>query len=254
MRVFCRSLIGVREGEGEDEGERVRVREVGDPVQLPATVISPIAERFGYGTSLFKRFQRAGYLVQMLKTQYRMHPEIRFFPSKEFYSEALEDEPDVRDQTERSWHRYRCFGPFYFFDMEEGIKSQPSGTGSWVNVNEVEFILLIYNKLVTSYPELKSSSRIAIISPYRYQVKLFRQQFCETFGMDSEKLVYINTVDGFQGREKDVAIFSCVRANQDKGIGFVADFQRMNVAITRARSSILVRQAASLKFVLGYWP
>ncbi|KAK9162694.1 hypothetical protein Syun_003596 [Stephania yunnanensis] len=221
---------------------------VGDPVQLPATVISPIAERFGYGMSLFKRFQRAGYPVQMLKTQYRMHPEIRYFPSKEFYSEALEDGPDVRDQTERSWHGYRCFGPFCFFDMEEGIESQPSGSGSWVNVDEVEFILLMYNKLVTSYPELKSSSRIAIISPYRYQVKLFRQQFREIFGVDSEKLVDINTVDGFQGREKDVAIFSCVRANQDKGIGFVADFRRMNVAITRARSSILVvGRAATLE-------
>ncbi|KAL2454450.1 putative helicase MAGATAMA 3 [Abeliophyllum distichum] len=213
---------------------------VGDPVQLPATVISPIAEKFGYGMSLFKRFQKAGYPVQMLKTQYRMHPEIRSFPSREFYDEALEDGPDVQDQTKRSWHEFRCFGPFCFFDIHDGNESQPSGSGSWVNVDEVEFVLSLYSKLVSRYPELKSSSRLAIISPYRHQVKLLRENFRNTFGVESDKVVDINTVDGFQGREKDVAIFSCVRASKDKGIGFVADFRRMNVGITRARSSVLV--------------
>ncbi|XP_024967488.1 probable helicase MAGATAMA 3 isoform X3 [Cynara cardunculus var. scolymus] len=209
---------------------------VGDPVQLPATVISPVAEKFG--------FQKAGYPVQMLKTQYRMHPEIRSFPSKEFYNGELEDGADIRDRTKRLWHKYRCFGPFCFFDIHEGQETQPSGSGSWENVDEVDFSLLMYHKLVSSYPELKSSSRLAIISPYRHQVKLFRSRFKETFGIDSEKVVDINTVDGFQGREKDVAIFSCVRASKERGIGFVADFRRMNVGITRARASVLVVGAA----------
>ncbi|CAN4110627.1 unnamed protein product [Withania somnifera] len=205
---------------------------VGDPVQLPATVISPIAGKFGYCVSLFERLQRAGYPVQMLKTQYRMHPEIRNFPSREFYDEALEDGPDVEEQTKRSWHEYRK-------------ESQPSGSGSWQNLEEIEFVLAMYHKLVSRYPELKSSSRLAIISPYRHQVKLLRQKFRETFGVESDKVVDINTVDGFQGREKDVAIFSCVRASKDKGIGFVADYRRMNVGITRARSSVLVVGSAS---------
>ncbi|CAK9151215.1 unnamed protein product [Ilex paraguariensis] len=195
--------------------------------------------------SLFKRFQRSGYPVQILKTQYRMHPEIRSFPSREFYDEALEDGPDILDQTKRLWHEYRCFGPFCFFDIHEGRESQPSGSGSWENVDEVEFVLLMYQKLVTRYPDLKSSSRLAIISPYRHQVKLFRDRFRNTFGVESDKVVDINTVDGFQGREKDVAIFSCVRANKDRSIGFVADFRRMNVGITRARSSVLVVGSAS---------
>ncbi|KAI8556499.1 hypothetical protein RHMOL_Rhmol05G0257700 [Rhododendron molle] len=200
---------------------------VGDPVQLPATVISPIAEKFGYGMSLFKRFQRAGY-------------QIRSFPSREFYDGELEDGPDVVNQTKRSWHDYRCFGPFCFFDIHEGKESQPSGSGSWVNEDEVDFVLAMYHKMVTRYPELKSSSRLAIISPYRHQVKIFRDRFRSTFGVESDKVVDINTVDGFQGREKDVAIFSCVRASKEKSIGFVADFRRMNVGITRARSSVLV--------------
>ncbi|XWS55196.1 hypothetical protein CRYUN_Cryun10bG0153800 [Craigia yunnanensis] len=218
---------------------------IGDPVQLPATVISPIAEKFGYGTSLFKRFQRAGYPVKMLKTQYRMHPEIRSFPSKEFYDEALEDGSDVQDQTTRDWHKYHCFGPFCFFDIHEGKESQPSGSGSWVNIDEIEFVLVMYHKLITMYPELKSSSQFAIISPYRHQVKLLQERFQETFGVESKKVVDIGTIDGFQGREKDVVIFSCVRASKDRGIGFVADFRRMNVGITRAKSSILVVGSAS---------
>lgn len=124
--------------------------------------------------------------------------QIRSFPSREFYDEALEDGRDIIEQTKRSWHDYRCFGPFTFFDIHEGKESQPSGSGSWVNVDEVDFVFAMYHRLVTKYPELKSSSRLAIISPYRYQVKLFRDKYKETFGVASEKFVDINTVDGFQ--------------------------------------------------------
>ncbi|KAG8647199.1 probable helicase MAGATAMA 3 isoform X2 [Manihot esculenta] len=218
---------------------------VGDPVQLPATVISPVAGKLGYGTSLFERLQRAGYPVNMLKMQYRMHPEIRNFPSREFYSEALQDADDILSKTERDWHKYRCFSPFCFFDIHEGKESQPSGSGSWVNTDEVEFVLLLYHKLVTMYPELRSSSQLAIISPYRYQVKLFQDRFRDTFGQESRKFVDIQTVDGFQGREKDVAIFSCVRSNKERSIGFVSDARRMNVGITRAKSTVLVVGSAS---------
>ncbi|KAL5779959.1 hypothetical protein ACOSQ2_010696 [Xanthoceras sorbifolium] len=215
-------------------------KQVGDPAQLPATVISKVAKRFGYDTSLFKRLQRAGYLVKMLKIQYRMHPQIRSFPSKDFYDEALEDGSGVEDYTTRDWHKYGCFGPFCFFDIE-GVEE------SRTNKNEVEFVLLLYHKLVNMYPELKSSSQIAIMSPYSGQVKEFQERFKKIFGAESQKVVDITTVDGCQGREKDVVILlSCVRANQDKGgIGFLKDNRRMNVAITRAKSSVLVVGSAS---------
>ncbi|KFK23045.1 hypothetical protein AALP_AAs62140U000200 [Arabis alpina] len=219
---------------------------VGDPKQLPATVISTVAQDSGYGTSMFERLQKAGYPVKMLKTQYRMHPEIRSFPSKQFYEEALEDGANIESQTTRDWHKYRCFGPFCFFDIHEGKESQhPGATGSRVNLDEVEFVLLMYHKLVTTYPELKSSSQLAIISPYNYQVKTFKDRFKDMFGTEAEKVVDINTVDGFQGREKDVAIFSCVRANDDGKIGFLSNSRRMNVGITRAKSSVLVVGSAA---------
>ena len=110
----------------------------------------------------------------------------------------MEDGSDVKEQTKRAWHRYRCFGPFCFFDILDGEESQPAGSGSWINVDEVEFVLLVYQKLVAKYPELKSIDKLAIISPYRHQVKLFQRRFREMFGIESEKVVDINTVDGFQ--------------------------------------------------------
>ncbi|XP_058765700.1 probable helicase MAGATAMA 3 isoform X2 [Vicia villosa] len=213
---------------------------VGDPAQLPATVISDIAKNHGYGTSLFERLKQAGYPIKMLKTQYRMHPEIRSFPSEEFYENSLEDGDGIKLQTVRDWHEYRCFGPFSFFDIHEGEETRPTGSGSWINVAEVDFVLLLYQKLVTLYPGLKSGNQVAIISPYSQQVKLFQQRFEETFGVSAEKVVDICTVDGCQGREKDVAIFSCVRASEDRGIGFLEDIRRMNVGITRAKSAVLV--------------
>ncbi|KAI3882740.1 hypothetical protein MKW92_002989 [Papaver armeniacum] len=172
-----------------------------------------------YGMSLFSRFQEAGYPVQMLKTQYRMHPQIREFPSEEFYSGALQDGEDVNEQTIRPWHDFKCFGPFCFFDIEDGIESESEDTDqSKVNFDEVEFVLLMYHKLVKNYPKLKSSSQLAIITPYAKQMKLFRDH---------------------------VAVFSCVRANKEGKIGFLGNFRRMNVGITSARSSVLVVGSAS---------
>ncbi|KAK7852315.1 putative helicase magatama 3 [Quercus suber] len=237
---------------------------VGDPVQLPATVISPIAEKFGYDILVYEccviwdKFVQEiakGWLScdnaedsipnasRVLKTI--LLNQIRSFPSREFYAESLEDGPNIEVHTSRDWHSYRCFGPFCFFDLHEGKESKLAGSESWVNVDEVEFVLLLYCKLVSKYPELKSSSQFAIISPYSQQVKLLKDHFKTTFGVDSDTVVDITTVDGCQGREKDVAIFSCVRASKDKSIGFLADYRRMNVGITRAKSSVLVVGSSS---------
>lgn len=124
--------------------------------------------------------------------------QIRSFPSREFYAESLEDAPDVKLRTTRAWHAFRCYGPFCFFDLHEGKESQPPGSGSWVNVDEAEFVLLLYHKLVISYPELKSNSQVAIISPYSQQVKLLQEKFKDTFGLDPSGIVDITSVDGCQ--------------------------------------------------------
>lgn len=127
-----------------------------------------------------------------------MIKQIRSFPSREFYEDSLQDGDGIKLHTTRAWHMYRCFGPFCFFDIHEGKEARPSGSGSWINVEEVDFVLFLYQKLVSLYPQLKSGNQVAIISPYSQQVKLFQKRFEETFGVSSEKVVDICTVDGCQ--------------------------------------------------------
>ncbi|CAI7892383.1 unnamed protein product [Closterium sp. NIES-54] len=226
---------------------------VGDPLQLPATVLSTRAVHYGYHGSMFSRLQQAGYPVVMLNTQYRMHPMIRHFPSHEFYGGALRDAPQMAQNTARPWHAERVFGPLFFFDLHQSKDEQPPG-GSWMNTDEAEFVMVLYRHLVALYPQLKESSDVGVISPYKHQVKLLRDKFRELLGEGAHR-VDVNTVDGFQGREKDVIIFSCVRAGRGKGksIGFLSDFRRMNVGITRARSSMLVVANAAALMVDEHW-
>ncbi|GJP43980.1 hypothetical protein CLOM_g3376 [Closterium sp. NIES-68] len=226
---------------------------VGDPLQLPATVLSTRAVHYGYHGSMFSRLQQAGYPVVMLNTQYRMHPMIRQFPSSEFYGGALKDAPQMAQNTARPWHAERLFGPLFFFDLHQSKDEQPPG-GSWMNKDEAEFVMVLYRHLVALYPQLKDTSDVGVISPYKHQVKLLRDKFRELLGETAHK-VDVNTVDGFQGREKDVIIFSCVRAGRGKGksIGFLSDYRRMNVGITRARSSMLVVANASALMVDEHW-
>eukprot|EP00850_Spirogloea_muscicola_P018923 SM000179S03395 [mRNA] locus=s179:43590:47092:- [translate_table: standard] len=191
-----------------------------------------------YAQSLFSRFQEGGYPVQMLTVQYRMHQDIREFPSAEFYGGSLVDGEGVTAATQRPWHCYPCFGPLAFLDVWAGVEEQPGGTGSWVNRDEAALVLELYQVLAQRY----GCRSVAIISPYKQQVLYLRALFGKKLGgvVKVEKLVDINTVDGFQGREKDVAIISVVRTTISRSIGFLQDFRRMNVALTRARASTLV--------------
>eukprot|EP00298_Acanthocystis_sp_HF-20_P002697 c13083_g1_i2.p1 GENE.c13083_g1_i2~~c13083_g1_i2.p1 ORF type:complete len:134 (+),score=44.57 c13083_g1_i2:56-457(+) len=93
------------------------------------------------------------------------------------------------------------------------------------------------------FDELKGM--VGVITPYRRQVKLIKQGVQDKLGGSWKKIVEVNTVDGFQGREKDIIIISCVRARQDEGIGFVAKANRLNVAITRAIYSLIIVGSAS---------
>ncbi|PRW45131.1 putative helicase MAGATAMA 3 [Chlorella sorokiniana] len=213
---------------------------VGDPVQLPATVMSQRALGQGYSESLFKRLQTAGYPVHMLDTQYRMHPDIREFPSLNFYGGNLKDGPSVAQDTKRPWHASRAFQPLVFIDVK-GTETVPEGSSSLVNEREAEMVLQVYRELRHRHPELGTKPSVAVISPYKAQVSLLRRLFKAALGDEAAKLVDINTIDGFQGREKDVAFFSTVRSQRgNKGIGFVADERRINVGLTRARATLIV--------------
>lgn len=259
---------------------------VGDPRQLPATVLSQAADKLGLGVSLFERLERSGHPLVMLTTQYRMMPEIRLFPSTFFYQGKLTDSDSVNIMASCSSQLpfptsldiprptlREAYGsalsssnqmlqirinPIIFYDLSS---SQEVRTGmSYCNHVEVDFIFALVSAL-SLLPRAQAVS-IGIISSYKAQVNAIKNKLLasrDVRGKSSEILdahtsirqafpdLEVNTVDGFQGKEKDVIIFSCVRTGgvnefngRSNGIGFLDDEKRVNVAITRARFNLLM--------------
>lgn len=226
---------------------------VGDPKQLPPTVISQAAERLGYSQSLFVRLynQNPGS-VHLLNVQYRMHPEISVFPSTTFYGSKLSDGNSMELRTAQNWHASPVYGAFRFFDVPNTREQQDPGH-SVQNREEADVAMrLIEGLLYLAGPSL--APRVGFITMYKTQVRLLRSMFRTRFGPDLCEQVAFNTVDGFQGQEKDVIIFTCVRSNPEKQIGFMRDQRRLNVALTRARSSLFViGHAAMLRDADPVW-
>ena len=213
---------------------------VGDPKQLPPTVLSREAARFQYEQSLFVRMQANHPKdVHLLDTQYRMHPEISLFPSTTFYDGRLLDGPDMESLRRRPWHQSDLLGPYRFFDVLGTHQSGLRGR-SLINLAEVEMALKLYDRLITDCKGYDFSGKVGIITPYKSQLRELRSYFAGRYGDAIFTAVDFNTTDAFQGRESEIIIFSCVRASLSKGIGFLSDIRRMNVGITRAKSSLWV--------------
>ncbi|KAJ2400605.1 DEAD-box type RNA helicase [Coemansia sp. RSA 2559] len=225
---------------------------VGDPNQLPPTVISKRALENLYSQSLFERIQKLEpQAVSALNIQYRMHPEISAFPSRQFYESRLLDGPDMAANRHAPWHDNIKYRPFQFFDIYSG-KEQIVPSNSVYNMAEVTAaVQLVYN-LCTDYPDLPWKQRIGVITTYNVQLEKLIEQFQTYFGDAITEAIEFNTVDGFQGQEKDVIIFSCVRAG-DSGMGFLQDRHRMNVGLTRARKSLFVLGNADRLIVSPPW-
>ena len=116
---------------------------------------------------------------------------------------------------------------------------------SWTNYLEAQLALAIVKLLLTKYCEQLSPAEIGIITPYNGQVKHIRSLFKETFDREVASQIDVNSVDGFQGREKSVIILSTVRSDygrgdDNRGIGFVKDARRINVSMTRAKHSLFI--------------
>jgi hypothetical protein len=213
---------------------------VGDPKQLPPTVLSRSAARYGYEQSLFVRMQKNHPKdVHLLDTQYRMHPEISIFPSKQFYDGKLIDGGNMAVERKKPWHASPLLGPYRFFDVA-GTQSTGARGHSYINKDEIKVALRLYERLRTDYSSYDFRSKIGIITPYKAQLKELRSTFLQTYGEKVFDEIEFNTTDAFQGRESEVIIFSCVRARASGGIGFLDDIRRMNVGLTRAKSSLWV--------------
>ncbi|MCJ1476050.1 DEAD-box type RNA helicase [Lambiella insularis] len=213
---------------------------VGDPKQLPPTVFSRDAARFQYEQSLFVRMQSNGpENVHLLDTQYRMHPEISMFPSRTFYDARLLDGPGMAALRTRPWHKSQLLSPYRFFDVQGTQQNAPSGH-SLINVAEIEVAICLFDRLTADYKGYNFAGNVGIITPYKSQLAELRSRFTRKYGNGISRIIEFNTADAFQGRECEIIIFSCVRASAGRGIGFLADIRRMNVGITRAKSSLWV--------------
>ena len=206
---------------------------VGDQCQLPPTVTSQRAEEGGLDISLFERLLSNGLPAHMLTTQYRMHPTIREFPSSRFYENRLEDGCTSADRPPAAgflwpdWDKPVAFVPVHGAEMEEESGSSRS------NMDEAAVVIKIVNDLLA--PGDLTPEDIGVISPYSGQVRLIQ-------GMLEGQIdgLEVKSIDGYQGREKEIIVLSTVRANDSGKVGFLSNYRRLNVALTRAKRGLIV--------------
>jgi predicted DNA helicase len=216
-----------------------RVVLAGDHCQLPPTVISADAAAQGFAVSLFERLigMLGPDIARRLEVQYRMHEQIAEFSSREFYDGQLVADPSVAGHllcdlpgvtanaaTEAPLAFIDTAGAGYDEELE------PDGE-SRLNVREAALVGRKVHELLQA--GLRGGD-IAVIAPYAAQGRLLRQQLGDVPGLE------IDSVDGFQGREKEAVVISLVRSNPEGEIGFLSDVRRTNVALTRARRRLLV--------------
>jgi len=213
----------------------------GDHKQLPPTVTSEKAKALE--KTLFERLiNNHPEFSLMLEVQYRMNEKIMKFPNDEFYGGNLKAHPSVKDRTLKDLNplpprRFeKVLDPSVvvaFVDTSEinAWEFQGEGSTSFENYAEAELVVSLSEELLKMG---LNKDTIGIITPYSAQVKLLKQMFAEK-GIKLE----VNTVDGFQGREKEVILISFVRANEKGEIGFLKDLRRLNVAITRAKRKLV---------------
>jgi ATP-dependent RNA/DNA helicase IGHMBP2 len=210
----------------------------GDPFQLPPTILSAEAIAGGLQISLMERLMnRTGLdIARRLIVQYRMHHSIMAFSSAEFYGGSLVASPGVSDHLLRDLPGVLSNDltetPVDFIDtagasFDETV--EPDGDSRY-NQMEAELVLLKVQALIEAG---LAPAEMAVITPYSAQVRLLRERL-------KRPEIEIDSVDGFQGREKEAIIVSLVRSNPDGEIGFLEDIRRMNVALTRARRKLIV--------------
>ena len=245
-----------------------RVILAGDHCQLPPTVKSIAALRGGLGKTLMERIvENKPEVVTLLKAQYRMNEEIMRFSSDWFYGGQVEAAPQIKYRGILDYDN-----PMVWIDTsndtmtaasgstasEGNQTSVPSGKGKEdsfheqfvgssfgrINKGEAELTLKTLKDYFTKIGRqrvLDERIDVGIISPYRAQVQFLRSLIKKReFFKPYRSLVSVNTVDGFQGQERDVILISLVRSNEEGQIGFLRDLRRMNVAITRARMKLII--------------
>ncbi len=218
----------------------------GDPEQLAPIVISQEAARRGLGKSLFERLLEdhgaESDVKQLLRVQHRMNEALMSLPSRERYSGQLLAHPSVAKHVLSDLVTARIDAPpLLFLDtagkgFDEGTeeRGEDRDEGSWFNEGEVTLVAARVRELLAAGLPARD---VAVIAPYRAQVARLRDALASE--MESGELE-IDTVDAFQGREKEAIVLSLTRSNSQGRIGFLTDLRRINVALTRARRHLFV--------------
>ena len=224
-----------------------RVVLAGDHCQLPPTIKCIEAMRGGLDETLMQKIVRnKPETVSLLKIQYRMNDEIMNFSSDWFYHGELKSAPEVKYRSILDYDTPIVWVNTEGMDCNEGFVGESFG-----RINKAEAALSIeelkrYINKIGKERLLEERIDFGLISPYKAQVQYLRQLIKkDAFFKPFRGLITINTVDGFQGQERDVILISLVRANEDGQIGFLNDLRRMNVAITRARMKLIILGDAS---------
>lgn len=244
-----------------------RVILAGDHCQLPPTVKSIAALRAGLGKTLMERIaENKPEVVTLLKIQYRMNDEIMRFSSDWFYGGKVESAPQIKYRSVLDYDH-----PITWIDTsneenqitiegEDALEDPASAANQNSDLNfkeqfvgesfgrinkaEAELTLLTLAEYFTKIGKqrvLEERIDVGIISPYRAQVQYLKKLIKKyEFFKPYRRLISVNTVDGFQGQERDVILISLVRSNDEGQIGFLKDLRRMNVAITRARMKLII--------------
>ena len=250
-----------------------RVILAGDHCQLPPTVKSIAALRAGLGKTLMERIaENKPEVVTLLKIQYRMNDEIMRFSSDWFYGGKVESAPQIKYRSVLDYDH-----PITWIDTsneenqitiegedapEDSVSTSSSVSAAnqnsdlnfkeqfvgesfgRINKAEAELTLLTLAEYFTKIGKqrvLEERIDVGIISPYRAQVQYLKKLIKKyEFFKPYRRLISVNTVDGFQGQERDVILISLVRSNDEGQIGFLKDLRRMNVAITRARMKLII--------------
>ena len=212
----------------------------GDPYQLPPVIKSTEAREKGLGMTLLEKWVREGKPTSFLDTQYRMHPTIMEFSNTIFYEKKLKAAPQVIDQKVG----IPDLSPVLFIDtagcgFNEAINPE---TKSRYNEGEAFILREYFLQFTTELAKLEIPiPTMAIIAPYREQSRHLKQLFREDLELiPFAEHLSINSIDAFQGQEREIVFISLTRSNDKAEIGFLSDYRRMNVALTRAKKHLVV--------------
>ena len=239
-----------------------RVILAGDHCQLPPTVKSIAALRAGLGKTLMERIaENKPEVVTLLKIQYRMNEEIMRFSSDWFYHGEVESAPQIKyrsileDDSPITWIDTSNEENQVMIEGDDVVSGEKRDDMNFheqfvgesfgrINKAEADLTLLTLAEYLTQVGKrrvLEESIDVGIISPYRAQVQYLKRLLKKyEFFKPYRRLISVNTVDGFQGQERDVILISLVRSNDEGQIGFLKDLRRMNVAMTRARMKLII--------------